>query len=257
MADNFEQLLDDALKPMQVDQTSERRTLRKTKEKVPKHLKRGVNKKEMDSFTKRVLRIPLDKPFEEAYFTHRLWMFFRETKETEQDIHRVDLTYQLDGVYYPLRDRDKLDEIITFSQDLLKEDLYQELKDISEKHMPDMECIIGNLQHRMHASEISRDRLKNQWTRGDEARRRFIGTWRGYLSSTDETRSTSIDSSTPAMIDRLFTVSIDIDIIDQFHEKDSDVPRISIRGSPRTTPSLALLVREDLPVSGGVSSIDV
>ncbi|XP_013689092.1 uncharacterized protein LOC106392860 [Brassica napus] len=42
----------------------------------------------MDSFTKRVLRIPLDKPFEEAYFTHRLWMFFRETKETEQDIHR-------------------------------------------------------------------------------------------------------------------------------------------------------------------------
>ncbi|KAF2558246.1 hypothetical protein F2Q68_00015491 [Brassica cretica] len=240
MADNFEQLLDDALKPMQVDQTSERRTLRKTKEKVPKHLKRGVNKKEMDSFTKRVLRIPLDKPFEEAYFTHRLWMFFRETKETEQDIHRVDLTYQLDGVYYPLRDRDKLDEIITFSQDLLKEDLYQELKDISEKHMPDMECIIGNLQHRMHASEISRDRLKNQWTRGDEARRRFIGT-----------------CSTPAMIDRLFTVSIDIDIIDQFHEKDSDVPRISIRGSPRTTPSLALLVREDLPVSGGVSSIDV
>ncbi|KAF2544908.1 hypothetical protein F2Q70_00021781 [Brassica cretica] len=220
MADNFEQLLDDALKPMQVDQTSERRTLRKTKEKVPKHLKRGVNKKEMDSFTKRVLRIPLDKPFEEAYFTHRLWMFFRETKETEQDIHRVDLTYQLDGVYYPLRDR--------------------ELKDISEKHMPDMECIIGNLQHRMHASEISRDRLKNQWTRGDEARRRFIGT-----------------CSTPAMIDRLFTVSIDIDIIDQFHEKDSDVPRISIRGSPRTTPSLALLVREDLPVSGGVSSIDV
>ncbi|KAF3586770.1 hypothetical protein F2Q69_00029302 [Brassica cretica] len=71
MADNFEQLLDDALKPMQVDQTSERRTLRKTKEKVPKHLKRLVNKKEMDSFTERVLRIPLDKPFEEAYFTHR------------------------------------------------------------------------------------------------------------------------------------------------------------------------------------------
>ena len=43
----------------------------------------------MDSFTKRVLRIPLDKPFEEAYFTHKLWMFFWETKETEQDIHRI------------------------------------------------------------------------------------------------------------------------------------------------------------------------
>ena len=63
--------------------------MRKRKEKVPKHLKRGVNEKEMDGFTKRVLRIPLDKPFEEAYFTHRLWMFSREHKETEQDIHRI------------------------------------------------------------------------------------------------------------------------------------------------------------------------
>ena len=35
------------------------------------------------------LRIPLDKPFEEAYFTHRMWMFFRETKETEEDIRRM------------------------------------------------------------------------------------------------------------------------------------------------------------------------
>lgn len=43
----------------------------------------------MDSFTKRILRIPTDKPFEEAYFTLRLWMFFRETKETEKDIRRI------------------------------------------------------------------------------------------------------------------------------------------------------------------------
>ena len=43
----------------------------------------------MNSFTKRVLKIPLDKPFKEAYFTHMLWMFFRETKETEHDIHRM------------------------------------------------------------------------------------------------------------------------------------------------------------------------
>uniref|UniRef100_M4D130 Aspartic peptidase DDI1-type domain-containing protein n=1 Tax=Brassica campestris TaxID=3711 RepID=M4D130_BRACM len=43
----------------------------------------------MDIFTKRVLRIPLENQFEEAYFTQRLWMFFRETKETEQYIHRI------------------------------------------------------------------------------------------------------------------------------------------------------------------------
>ena len=72
MSDDFEQLSDDAVEPMQVDKISERRTLRKRKEKVPKYLKRRVKEKEMDSFTKRVLRILLDKPFEEAYFTHKL-----------------------------------------------------------------------------------------------------------------------------------------------------------------------------------------
>ncbi|KAL0847168.1 hypothetical protein Bca101_020414 [Brassica carinata] len=56
----------------------------KRKKKVPKHLKRGVNEKELASFRKRVLRIATEKPFEEAYFSHRLWMFFRETKETEK-----------------------------------------------------------------------------------------------------------------------------------------------------------------------------
>ncbi|KAF2535933.1 hypothetical protein F2Q70_00022453 [Brassica cretica] len=37
----------------------------------------------------RVFRIPLEKLLQEAYFTHRLWMFFRETKETEEDIRRM------------------------------------------------------------------------------------------------------------------------------------------------------------------------
>ncbi|KAF2576725.1 hypothetical protein F2Q70_00002777 [Brassica cretica] len=49
----------------------------------------GANEKEKESFRKRVFRIPLDKPFEEAYFTHRLWMFFIETRETEEDIRRM------------------------------------------------------------------------------------------------------------------------------------------------------------------------
>ncbi|KAF3592735.1 hypothetical protein DY000_02021631 [Brassica cretica] len=61
--------------PMQVDEATEGRRLRK--------------RKEMDGFTKRVLRISVEKPFDEVYFTHRLWMFFRETKETEEDIWRM------------------------------------------------------------------------------------------------------------------------------------------------------------------------
>ena len=74
---------------MEDDKAPMGRTLRKRKEKVAKHLKRGAIEKEMDIFLKRVLRIPLEKPFEEAYFTHILWMFFRETKETEEDIRRM------------------------------------------------------------------------------------------------------------------------------------------------------------------------
>ncbi|KAF2616750.1 hypothetical protein F2Q68_00039299 [Brassica cretica] len=67
---------DDAIDPMEVDRVPMGRTLKKRKEKVAKYLKRGANEKEMESFQKRVFGIPLEKPFEEDYFTHRLWMFF-------------------------------------------------------------------------------------------------------------------------------------------------------------------------------------
>ncbi|WZZ60404.1 hypothetical protein YC2023_060511 [Brassica napus] len=75
--------------PMKVDEATEGRRLRKRNEKIPKNLKREANEKEIDGFTKRVLRIPVEKPFDEVYYAHRLWMFFRETKETEDDIRRM------------------------------------------------------------------------------------------------------------------------------------------------------------------------
>ncbi|KAF3603731.1 hypothetical protein F2Q69_00036301 [Brassica cretica] len=56
---------------------------------------------------------------------------------------------------------DKLDEI-TFSQDLLKENVYQKLKDISESTYARLGMqlrSIGNFQHRMHASEMSKDEV--------------------------------------------------------------------------------------------------
>ncbi|KAF3535589.1 hypothetical protein F2Q69_00022428 [Brassica cretica] len=52
--------------PMQVDEATEGRRLRKRKEKIPKNLKREANEKEMDGFTKRILRIPVEKPFDEG-----------------------------------------------------------------------------------------------------------------------------------------------------------------------------------------------
>ena len=81
---------------------------------------------------------------------------------------------------------DKLDEI-TFSQDLLKQDVYRELKDISETtyaRLGMQQRSIWNLQHKMNASEVARERSKNQWTRGDEAIISFIGTW--FQVSKDE-----------------------------------------------------------------------
>src|SRR5690606_7582119 len=75
--------------PIDIDKAKNGKTLRRRNEKVPKHLKRKPNQKEMDGFTKRVLRIPLGIPFEEAYFTHILWMIFRETRETEDDIRTM------------------------------------------------------------------------------------------------------------------------------------------------------------------------
>ncbi|KAF2558691.1 hypothetical protein F2Q68_00015289 [Brassica cretica] len=80
---------DDGKDPMEEDRVPTKRTLRRRKEKVAKHLKMGANDKEKESFRKRVFRIPIDKPFEDAYYTHRLWMFFRETKEKEEDIRRM------------------------------------------------------------------------------------------------------------------------------------------------------------------------
>ncbi|KAF2602593.1 hypothetical protein F2Q70_00025844 [Brassica cretica] len=62
--------------PMKVDEATEGRRLRKRKEKIPKNLKREANEKEMDGFNKRVFRIPVEKPFDGVYYTHRLWMFF-------------------------------------------------------------------------------------------------------------------------------------------------------------------------------------
>lgn len=43
----------------------------------------------MYSFTKRVPRIFGDKSFNEAYYTPKLWMFFRESRETKEDIECI------------------------------------------------------------------------------------------------------------------------------------------------------------------------
>ncbi|KAF3522071.1 hypothetical protein F2Q69_00047842 [Brassica cretica] len=65
---------DDGEDPMEEDRVPTGRTLRRRKEKVAKQVKKGANDKEKKSFWKRVFRIPIDKPFEDAYYTHRLYL---------------------------------------------------------------------------------------------------------------------------------------------------------------------------------------
>ncbi|KAF3606354.1 hypothetical protein DY000_02048266 [Brassica cretica] len=54
---------DDGEDPMEEGRVSTGRTLRRRKEKVAKHLKRGANDEEKENFCKRVFRIPIEKPF--------------------------------------------------------------------------------------------------------------------------------------------------------------------------------------------------
>ncbi|KAF2536094.1 hypothetical protein F2Q68_00020628 [Brassica cretica] len=78
---------DDGDDPMEENRVSAGRTLRRRKEKVAKPLKRGANKKEKETFQKRVFRIPLHKSFEEAYYSHGLWIYMpistRSNKESQ------------------------------------------------------------------------------------------------------------------------------------------------------------------------------
>ena len=60
--------LDDGEDHMEDDRVPTGRTLRRRKDKVAKHMKRGANEKEKENFLKRVFRIPLDKPSEDAYY---------------------------------------------------------------------------------------------------------------------------------------------------------------------------------------------
>ena len=53
---------------------------------IPKHLRREVNKEELEGFHKRVKRVPKDMSYEDAYHKYRLGNFFRESKETDKDI---------------------------------------------------------------------------------------------------------------------------------------------------------------------------
>ncbi|KAF3487788.1 hypothetical protein F2Q69_00052897 [Brassica cretica] len=73
--------------PMQVDEATEGRRLRK--------------RKEMDGFTKRVLRISVEKPFDEVYFTHRERMKLRITLKKKSDPGKFAIPCVVQGIEFP------------------------------------------------------------------------------------------------------------------------------------------------------------
>ncbi|KAF3581364.1 hypothetical protein DY000_02031358 [Brassica cretica] len=96
--------------PMQVYEATEGRKLRKRKEKIPKNLKREANEKEMDGFTKRVLRIPVEKPFDEVYYAHRLsnkethLLFSEDPAHLEHSIRKDQHSTSLDAAAFTSTD---------------------------------------------------------------------------------------------------------------------------------------------------------
>ena len=62
----------------------------------------------------------------------------------------------------------------------MKENYSQRLEEIVEtthaRFRMQQGCI-RHLQKRMHANVVAREIMKNQWTRGYEAIRSFVGTW--------------------------------------------------------------------------------
>ncbi|KAF2613916.1 hypothetical protein F2Q70_00011770 [Brassica cretica] len=87
--------------PMKDDEATEGRRLRKRKEKIPKNLKREANEKEMDGFTKRVLKIPVEKPFDEVYYTHWERMKLRITLKKKSDPRKFAIPCVVKGIEFP------------------------------------------------------------------------------------------------------------------------------------------------------------
>ncbi|KAF3542313.1 hypothetical protein DY000_02004558 [Brassica cretica] len=62
----------------------------------------------------------------------------------------------------------------------MREDFSQRLEDVEETihaRLWMQQGCIENLQNGMHINEVDKEILKTQWTRGDEAKRSFVGRW--------------------------------------------------------------------------------
>ncbi|KAF3570452.1 hypothetical protein F2Q69_00059561 [Brassica cretica] len=147
----------------------------------------------------------------------------------------------IDGDYAALRSKlvtekslqDKLDEI-TFSQNLRKKDVYQELKDISESTYVRLgmqqRSSIGNLQHRMHAKnslhesfavdtklpEMKSDEYDEDYHREKDIEYRGLAIDdRGLLhTSFASATSTAIDSNIKPLIDDHPTPNLEVQVKD-------------------------------------------
>ncbi|KAJ4910278.1 Uncharacterized protein Rs2_04899 [Raphanus sativus] len=67
---------------------TEGRRLRSRKEKIPKNLKGKLMKKRLMVSLRELSESHQRNLLREVYFTSRLWMFFKRTRETENDIRR-------------------------------------------------------------------------------------------------------------------------------------------------------------------------
>ncbi|KAF3496601.1 hypothetical protein DY000_02052439 [Brassica cretica] len=206
---------------------------------IPKHLRREVNKEELEGFHKRVKRVPKDISFEDAYHKYRLGNFFRESRETDKDIGAPIQQSQPHYLPNTLSDTGSAVSIMAIDTDELLGLKMEPSKDsftfvdssrvnsagmIKNVKVEIGECIIPVDFHAMDIKSGKTSPLlfgrafmatvgagSEPFTKvkGKDPRKMSLHEDRRWLRSIDRQSITSIDRSPLNCVDRLLTVSID------------------------------------------------
>ncbi|KAF2558904.1 hypothetical protein F2Q68_00015203 [Brassica cretica] len=235
---------------------------------IPKHLRREVNKVELDGFHKRVKRVPKDMSFEDAYHKYILGNFIRESRETNKDIellfNKVNRKPKrtLKKEQYPGKflipcsiDSHHLPNALcdTGSAELISciemfEDPGSTADSNREPAIPESASV--NIRIEASVDSQSSESIDNKPSASDDSQSsESIDAKPSASPSTDETMSLSFDSTSTTTIDCHFFVSIDTDISEQgvlyrnttvYHVMLTSTPAESVE-KPKLTSNLNLL----------------
>uniref|UniRef100_M4EH15 Uncharacterized protein n=1 Tax=Brassica campestris TaxID=3711 RepID=M4EH15_BRACM len=204
--------------PMQVDEVTEGRRLRKRKEKIPKNLKREANEKEMDAQEKlgdelKTLVDDTYQPLERSY--NKL---FRSMAEMKTEIGSMQHSLEKESTTSPSIDADKATSIDVkpqTSQIPAEPQCLQDLDTIRKKDPQPATsidiCTITSIDSKFASMEDRLGGLDSQAvaTEGNQSHSKATRISTPDISIDRHARSKSIDITAPATIDRHLVTSID------------------------------------------------